>query len=650
MRHTISYTALLLALSVGVAQADQSVTIPGIGNVSIPGSAATDSTVWLLKDEAGKVIPLSVANAYDSTGKPTVAYSAESNYGGAYQNTVGTTSVVLVDAHGNMVPAGSITGYANSAGEAAPTGYSWAAISATDPNVAWQKATYGDVVGPASGYGLSSAPSAGTITGTYAAGDYVLKADGTILKSSNVNATNCPSATPCSYVTPQTIDPKASVGFGGTLQSVSGFPTLDTTKQNLPAFTQSSLGTDGKPANATTTIPGGAVYSNSTGQYQAVGPAGTVVTDGKGNTTTVGSNSISVAGPNGSVVIADPSITVTGGGTQTQIVNGVTTASGIAGSTYGFQATGNGTYVGLGVKGNQTGVQVQNANGLIQIGSNAGAAPGMTIQDASGNTTLINAGSTSINNGSNTAIVTSTGFGVTDGAGNSAGMGASGVLVTNGVSSAAVTANGFGVSNGANTTLIGAAGIATNGSIVATDGANKGVVTATGVGVGNVKGAAGAVVQTSGTPALAVYGPAGATAPQFIANSAGYISTEGNQIHDVATPTLATDAANKGYVDTGITNLSNIMNNKFQHADGGIAAAMALQSPDRTGSQTWAVSLNEGFWNSQYATGLTGIAQLTNLGTWEVAGKGGFAVTSKGDLGGMIGLQIAGGGGYVPLK
>ena len=550
MRHTISYTALLLALSVGVAQADQSVTIPGIGNVSIPGSAATDSTVWLLKDEAGKVIPLSVANAYDSTGKPTVAYSAESNYGGAYQNTVGTTSVVLVDAHGNMVPAGSITGYANSAGEAAPTGYSWAAISATDPNVAWQKATYGDVVGPASGYGLSSAPSAGTITGTYAAGDYVLKADGTILKSSNVNATNCPSATPCSYVTPQTIDPKASVGFGGTLQSVSGFPTLDTTKQNLPAFTQSSLGTDGKPANATTTIPGGAVYSNSTGQYQAVGPAGTVVTDGKGNTTTVGSNSISVVGPNGSVTIADPSIIVTNG-----------TASGTT----------------------------KIVNGDVTIGNSLKVGVGAT------NSTLTGAGLL-----------------VQDGAGNATGVGASGVAVSN--------------------------------------GSSVGVVGATGVGVGNVKGAAGAVVQTSGTPALAVYGPAGATAPQFIANSAGYISTEGNQIHDVATPTLATDAANKGYVDTGITNLSNIMNNKFQHADGGIAAAMALQSPDRTGSQTWAVSLNEGFWNSQYATGLTGIAQLTNLGTWEVAGKGGFAVTSKGDLGGMIGLQIAGGGGYVPLK
>ena len=124
----------------------------------------------------------------------------------------------------------------------------------------------------------------------------------------------------------------------------------------------------------------------------------------------------------------------------------------------------------------------------------------------------------------------------------------------------------------------------------------------------------------------------------------------GNVLHDVATPLAASDAATKGYVDSGITNLSNIMTNKFQHADGGIAAAMSLQSPDRTGNQTWAVSLNEGFWNGQNATGFTGIAQLANLGTWEVAGKGGFAVTSKGDIGGVVGFQIAGGGGYVPLK
>jgi trimeric autotransporter adhesin len=123
-------------------------------------------------------------------------------------------------------------------------------------------------------------------------------------------------------------------------------------------------------------------------------------------------------------------------------------------------------------------------------------------------------------------------------------------------------------------------------------------------------------------------------------NGAVSITTDPKNPHDIA---------NKAYVDAGLNNVRDWASAKFKKVNSGIAAAAALQNPDRTGNQTWALAVNEGFWNGASATGFSGITRIGNLGSYDVSFGGAFAVTDRGDVAGRVSAQIAG-GGYTPLK
>ena len=141
--------------------------------------------------------------------------------------------------------------------------------------------------------------------------------------------------------------------------------------------------------------------------------------------------------------------------------------------------------------------------------------------------------------------------------------------------------------------------------------------------------------------ALAVTGPA---------TFYGGINAGGNPITNVGVPINPTDAATKGYVDTGLGALTNTMNDKFSHANGGIAAAMSMASPDRTGGQTGAIAFSEAWWGGHSATGITAIQRVYDAGSWDFSVGGGVSVADTGDYGGRVTGQIGWGGGYVPLK
>ena len=694
MKTSISHAALIVALSAGSAFAQ---TPPGV-----------DTNPYILENLNGVAVSAFTPGALNN-GAPTQETWA-TYAGSGYAQPTTTTAEYFTNSNqwgtGGILTQGSNV-ITNATGCKSSNPCTWVNPASNDPykSYQWTPATYANVAAAAPGSiaPVTSNPNSSSVAvaGTYASGDYVVNSNGQLV---NPSAATCGSSAGCKFVTSATYDLTASKNLpAADIFANNGFkgwasPTGDSTTSYLGgnAYTNSKTGNgtavgpngvlataganqaalnaggllvqDGN-SNAAIVAPTGIGIVNPNGAAGIIVPAngvptlgatnvngtalvsgdGLVVQDAAGkNTTTVGSSSISVVGPNGSVVIADPSITVTGGGTQTQIVNGVTTASGVAGSTYGFQATGNGTYVGLGVKANQTGVQVSNANGSIQLGSTSGATPGVTIQDAS-NTTLINANGVLTSGGLN-ASGQIKGGSITDGTATLSGGNLTGVGTLSASNVNAGTVNSATIVNSGNTktgslTVTGAAsvgnGLTVNGGVQADS------VTVAGTTTTNTLKA---VTVNAGTVNA---GTANVSGPLTVGGQAtfnGGMDAGNNVISNVADPSAKYDAANKNYVDTGLGNLSNIMTNKFQHADGGIAAAMSLQSPDRTGNQTWAVSLNEGFWNGQNATGFTGIAQLANLGTWEVAGKGGFAVTSKGDIGGVVGFQIAGGGGYVPLK
>ena len=91
----------------------------------------------------------------------------------------------------------------------------------------------------------------------------------------------------------------------------------------------------------------------------------------------------------------------------------------------------------------------------------------------------------------------------------------------------------------------------------------------------------------------------------------------GNRIQNVATPTAATDAATKGYVDTSVGGIANSFNNglnqafkKIDRNSQGIAIAMAMSgvtlSPDRNA----VIGGNFGFYNGKQAVAFQGAIRM----------------------------------------
>ncbi len=328
--------------------------------------------------------------------------------------------------------------------------------------------------------------------------------------------------------------------------------------------------------------------------------------------------------------LSDGTATLTGGN-----LTGVGTlgATGLITGTGGLAITGGTTTDTLGVTSTSTFGDTATFNGT---GANAGTTT--AINGASITSTVaagVNQGSTTIN-GANTAIQGPNGgtFGttITDGSalnnvyvGLASGAGL--VQISNATTGSLnnSTANGMLVTNGTNTVVVGVN--------PTTGAAGSSVTTSTGyVGIGT---------STAGGPTGMLVTNAIGT-KEFLANSTGLISAEGNRVQDVATPILGTDAANKAYVDKGV-------NKAYE----GTAIALAISQPVFLPGQSFAMRAGWGAYESQNAFGVSaaGVIARDVFGYGStVALDGGVGVGGNyNGVAGKAGLTIGFGGGVAPM-
>jgi hypothetical protein len=109
-----------------------------------------------------------------------------------------------------------------------------------------------------------------------------------------------------------------------------------------------------------------------------------------------------------------------------------------------------------------------------------------------------------------------------------------------------------------------------------------------------------------------------------------------NIVHGVDDPLVATDAANKRYVDTEIAKLDDELS-------AGIAMATALENPDLTGRETFGVMVNYGNYEGSSAIAVTAMGVLgynvLEAGDRVSLGGGVGFSTDEGQVGGRVGLQ-----------
>ena len=303
MRHTIALLAgvSFAALLVGTATAQ---TPPGV-----------DTSAYILENLNGKAAPL-----WDAPGgiPVTTVYSAEGKPFTLASGTGANDGNVLVDANGVLVVCGT------GCGSPAQAGDKWVSAGNTDPtnSYKWVPATYGSVGAAADLAPLSSNPSApGVIVGgAYAAGDYVVNADGKLVVANNVNCAS--AAQGCTFVAPSGTDATAG--------------------KNLPFEAAANTGIKGitsPSGDATTTFAGGTTYANGkSGASTAVGTGGIAIVDKNGNTGNVSAGGAAWTSSAGSVVIdADPSVTVTNANGYAKMQANGTTIGFVTADTHGNQ-------------------------------------------------------------------------------------------------------------------------------------------------------------------------------------------------------------------------------------------------------------------------------------------------------------------------
>jgi hypothetical protein len=109
-----------------------------------------------------------------------------------------------------------------------------------------------------------------------------------------------------------------------------------------------------------------------------------------------------------------------------------------------------------------------------------------------------------------------------------------------------------------------------------------------------------------------------------------------NIVHGVDDPLVATDAANKRYVDSEIARLDDQLS-------AGIAMATALENPDLTGRETFGVMVNYGNYEGSSAIAVTAMGVLgynvLEPGDRVSLGGGVGFSTDEGQVGGRVGLQ-----------
>jgi len=174
----------------------------------------------------------------------------------------------------------------------------------------------------------------------------------------------------------------------GTLSVTGATTTTGITNTGNVATTTLSVGGAAVPTSGAAIAGGLNVTGGTTTDVLTVNGNGTFNGTGAnaGSTTTVNGGLVTLSSPgNGSITLngtVDPTITVTNGVTQTQIHNGTTTDTGIAGSAYGLVVGGTagspGT-VSVGVNGSSLGVNVTGSGATAGQTAGVGTLPSGAI-------------------------------------------------------------------------------------------------------------------------------------------------------------------------------------------------------------------------------------------------------------------------------
>jgi hypothetical protein len=115
----------------------------------------------------------------------------------------------------------------------------------------------------------------------------------------------------------------------------------------------------------------------------------------------------------------------------------------------------------------------------------------------------------------------------------------------------------------------------------------------------------------------------------------------GNIVQNVATPISAADAANKGYVDSKINNLTGSLNQALKNIDNntqGIAIAMAMSGMSLSPGKRVAIGGNVGFYNGKQAAAFQAAFRVHE--NVILNGAVGFGFDSSSYVGGRVGAQI----------
>jgi len=115
----------------------------------------------------------------------------------------------------------------------------------------------------------------------------------------------------------------------------------------------------------------------------------------------------------------------------------------------------------------------------------------------------------------------------------------------------------------------------------------------------------------------------------------------GSIVQNVATPISATDAANKGYVDSKISNLTGSLNQALKNIDQntqGIAIAMAMSGMSLSTGKRVAIGGNVGFYNGKQAAAFQAAFRVHE--NVILNGAIGVGFDSSSYVGGRIGAQV----------
>jgi hypothetical protein len=297
---------------------------------------------------------------------------------------------------------------------------------------------------------------------------------------------------------------------------------------------------------------------------------------------------------------------------------------------------------GLSVDGNGNVIGAKNAAPATSIGATAANFSIATLSTDADNSH--NAGLVAVVPGISRTTVTGTGLTVTDGS-NTNSLTATG-LNANIVVGATVTDGVATLQNGNLFNVINIQGVSTGNisgfvNVNATTG-NFSTVNATTVNATTVN----ATTVNAGTVGAKMVNADQVNAGNLAVAPGGQVDMGGNVVHDVGTPIVGTDAANKAYVDTTV-------HKARQQAFEGTAVALAISQPVLLPGQTFAMRGGWGDFEGQTAAGFSaaGVVARDVLGYGSTltldAGVG--VGSSFSGIGGKAGVTI-GFGGTAPLK